>query len=61
MRPAHSGRRTDITLFGLCEAHRDDWRDAIYWMGYERGILVEWAGVGSLLEEMDDAGLLRAG
>lgn len=58
IRPAESGRRTDVTVFGLCAFHAPKAPAIVTALGYREGVVVEWEGVGSLLDEMRRAGLL---
>lgn len=56
IRPAEAGRRTDMTLFGVCDGHKQDWRTLVTVAGFREGVLVEWEGLGDLLDELRLAG-----
>lgn len=60
IRPADSGRRTDVTLFGLCTFHAPKAGAIVTALGYQEGVVVEWSALGELLTEMERAGLLVA-
>lgn len=60
IRPAELGRRTDAVLFGLCSEHRHLGRAIAIALGFQDGVVVEWAALGDLLREMDAAGLLAS-
>ena len=58
MRPGRGRQRTDVTLFGVCEEHRENVPELLGLMGYSEAAMVEWEGLGELLSGLERAGLL---
>lgn len=46
------GKRTDLTVFGVCLGHQPYWREIAGRQGYWDGVCVRWEDSGSLLDEM---------
>lgn len=59
VKPGSTSHRTDFVLMGSCDQHRDAMVGRFGSGGYADVSVVEWEGVGVLLRELDDAGLLE--
>ena len=62
LRPGWQGRRTDLTVFGVCGMHlfhRQGWESDLREMGFGEWHAVPWDAVPELLEWFDSMGWLR--
>jgi hypothetical protein len=62
MAPAHGGKRTDVTLFGVCSTHlhhRQGIEAALADRGFFGAHLVPYEKVNGVLSMLEEANLLR--
>jgi len=58
IRPAQGGKRTDLALFGICDAHHGAWESIMLDAGYVSGLCATWEATGIIWDDLEAQGYL---